>query len=201
MHCAALALNLSVHTYSAAPTPTSIYDANSRVQLQGLPRAAKRCLAGMKEVAWAVGKAGRTRLVLLAPNIQIPSADSVLLAQVLDLVHKCNNNGVPVIMGPSRKHLGMAFRTSGVYRSRRDGFGAGTVARCCYFAVLATMLERLPGIVLKSASQGGQAPAHGMRLPRLQLHASPKAPTFLGPCALRRWEATTYNGTSKFRCT
>lgn len=81
--------------------------------MQGLPRASKRCLAGMKEVSWAVGKPGRTKLVLLAPNIQIPSPDSVLLTQVLELVRKCREADVPIIMGPSRKHLGMAFRTSG----------------------------------------------------------------------------------------
>jgi ribosomal protein L7Ae-like RNA K-turn-binding protein len=81
--------------------------------LQGLPRACKRCLAGMKEVSWAVGKPGRTKLVLLAPNIQIPSQDCVLMQQVLLLVHKCVDANVPVIMGPTRKHLGMAFCSSG----------------------------------------------------------------------------------------
>ena len=86
------------------------------LRVQGLPRASKRCLAGMKEVSWAVGKPGRTKLVLLAPNIQIPSPDSVLLTQVLELVRKCREADVPIIMGPSRKHLGMAFRTSGARR-------------------------------------------------------------------------------------
>jgi ribosomal protein L7Ae-like RNA K-turn-binding protein len=85
--------------------------------MQGLPRACKRCLAGMKEVTWAVGKLGRTKLVLLAPNIQIPSPDSALLCQVLELVNKCYEAGVPVVMGPTRKQLGMAFRTSGVHFS------------------------------------------------------------------------------------
>jgi ribosomal protein L7Ae-like RNA K-turn-binding protein len=70
----------------------------------------------MKEVAWAVGKPGRTKLVLLAPNIQIPSPDSPLLNQVLELVNECHEAGVPVIMGPTRKQLGMAFRTSGAHR-------------------------------------------------------------------------------------
>jgi ribosomal protein L7Ae-like RNA K-turn-binding protein len=81
--------------------------------LQSLPRAHKRCLAGMKEVAWAVSKPGQAKLVLIAPNIQIPCPDSILLAQVHDLVAKCKDVGAPVIMGPSRKQLGMAFRTSG----------------------------------------------------------------------------------------
>lgn len=85
--------------------------------MQGLARGSKRCLAGMKEVAWAVGKPGRTKVVLLARNIQIPSPDCSLLQQVLDLVHKCTEAGVPVIMGPTRKNLGMAFRTSGAWRS------------------------------------------------------------------------------------
>lgn len=69
----------------------------------------------MKEVAWAVSKAGQAKLVLIAPNIQIPCPDSILLAQVRDLVGKCRDVGVPVIMGPSRKQLGMAFRTSGTH--------------------------------------------------------------------------------------
>ena len=73
----------------------------------------KRCLAGMKEVAWAVNEPGRAKLVLIAPNIQIPCPDSILLEQVLELVAKCRKADVPVIMGPSRKQLGMAFRTSG----------------------------------------------------------------------------------------
>eukprot|EP00892_Ulva_mutabilis_P010542 jgi/Ulvmu1/7860/UM004_0091.1 len=79
---------------------------------EGLPRTMKRCLAGMKEVAWAVSEPGRAKLVLIAPNIQIPCPDSILLEQVLELVAKCRKAGVPVIMGPSRKQLGMAFRTS-----------------------------------------------------------------------------------------
>lgn len=83
------------------------------MRLQGLPRNMKRCLAGMKEVAWAVNEPGRAKLVLIAPNIQIPCPDSVLLDQVLELVAKCRKADVPVIMGPSRKQLGMAFRTSG----------------------------------------------------------------------------------------
>ena len=83
------------------------------MHLQGLPRNMKRCLAGMKEVAWAVNEPGRAKLVLIAPNIQIPCPDSVLLDQVLELVAKCRKADVPVIMGPSRKQLGMAFRTSG----------------------------------------------------------------------------------------
>lgn len=71
----------------------------------------------MKEVAWAVSKPGQAKLVLIAPNIQIPCPDSILLTQVRDLVGKCRDVGVPVIMGPSRKQLGMAFRTSGAYSS------------------------------------------------------------------------------------
>ena len=82
--------------------------------LQSLPRAHKRCLAGMKEVAWAVSTPGQAKLVLIAPNIQIPCPDSILLSQVRDLVAKCREVDAPVIMGPSRKQLGMAFRTSGV---------------------------------------------------------------------------------------
>lgn len=81
--------------------------------MQGLPRTMKRCLAGMKEVAWAVNEPGRAKMVLIAPNIQIPCPDSILLEQVLELVAKCRKADVPVIMGPSRKQLGMAFRTSG----------------------------------------------------------------------------------------
>ena len=79
--------------------------------LQSLPRAHKRCLAGMKEVAWAVSKPGQAKLVIIAPNIQIPCPDSILLTQVRGLVAKCRHVGVPAIMGPSRKQLGMAFRT------------------------------------------------------------------------------------------
>ena len=100
------------------------------INLQGLPRASKRCLAGMKEVSWAVGKPGRTKLVLLAPNIQIPSPDSVLLAQVLELVRKCRDAEVPVVMGPSRKHLGMAFRTSGAALTRMSSPECNCGARC-----------------------------------------------------------------------
>ena len=103
-------------TSGAAP---AAYHGGSCVQ--GLPRACKRCLAGMKEVTWAVGKPERTKLVLLAPNIQIPSPDSSLLTQVLELVHKCHEAGVPVIMGPTRKQLGMAFRTSGAPDARACG--------------------------------------------------------------------------------
>lgn len=67
----------------------------------------------MKEVAWAVSKPGQAKLVIIAPNIQIPCPDSILLTQVRGLVAKCRDVGVPAIMGPSRKQLGMAFRTSG----------------------------------------------------------------------------------------
>lgn len=85
----------------------------------------------MKEVAWAVSKPGQAKLVLIAPNIQIPCPDSILLTQVRGLVAKCRDVGVPVLMGPSRKQLGMAFRTSGVTQQA----GALTGSRflyCCY---------------------------------------------------------------------
>lgn len=81
--------------------------------VQGIARAKKRCLGGLREVSWAVKKPGRTALVLLACNIQV-EPDSVLMKEVVQLVNKCEEVGVLVVVSLTRKQLGSCF-ASGVY--------------------------------------------------------------------------------------